>query len=93
MEKFDNVWDALADTPQEVASLTARSDIMIALQEHIRASGRTQRQIAKELGVSQPRISDLMRGRIDLFSLDALFDLAFAAKLRIEIQIHLAEVA
>ncbi|MSP50579.1 MAG: XRE family transcriptional regulator [Alphaproteobacteria bacterium] len=80
--RFTSVWDAIEDTGQEAASLRARSDLMIALSELIRHSGWTQRQAATRFSVTQPRISDLMRGRIDLFSLDTLVDMAAAAGLK-----------
>lgn len=74
--RYESVWDAIEATPQAAASMRARSELMIALTELIRRSGWTQREAAAKLGVTQPRVSDLMRGRIDLFSVDTLVDLA-----------------
>lgn len=88
--RFASVWDAIEETGQEAASLRARSDLMIALSELIRQSGWTQRQAATRFGVTQPRISDLMRGRIDLFSLDTLVDMAAAAGLKPRITVKRA---
>jgi predicted XRE-type DNA-binding protein len=76
MESFGSVWEALEFSPEECASLEARSRLMIQLREIIRNSGWTQAQAARHCGVSQPRINDLMRGRIDKFSIDALIDMA-----------------
>ncbi len=73
-----------------VAALKARSELMMALQEQLKASGMTQTQAAKILGVTQPRISDLMRGRIDLFSLESLVDMITGAGLKVEFRLRRA---
>lgn len=78
-QTFTSVWDAIADTPQEAASLRARSALMMSLTEVIREQGMTQAQAADLFGVTQPRISDLMRGKFNLFSLDTLIDMAATA--------------
>ena len=78
-QRFQSVFDAIADTPQEVASMRARSDLMMNLTEVIRQQGITQAQAAELFGVTQPRISDLVRGKIHLFSLDTLMDMAATA--------------
>jgi predicted XRE-type DNA-binding protein len=61
-----------------------RSQLMSALTERITRSGVSQAQAKKELGVTQPRVSDLMRGKIQLFAFDALVTLAIAAGLHVE---------
>jgi predicted XRE-type DNA-binding protein len=86
-ERFDNVWDAIEATPAEAENMKLRSSFMIALQDHITQSGMTQKQAAKAFSVTQPRISDLMRGKIDLFALDGLVNMLTAAGLRIEVKI------
>jgi predicted XRE-type DNA-binding protein len=78
-QRFASVWDAIEDTPQEAASLRARSALMMGLTEAIKAQGLTQAQAAELFGVTQPRISDLTRGKVALFSLDALVDMASTA--------------
>ncbi len=90
MEIFDNVWDAIEDDPQERASLKARSSLILALNNHIKTQGWTQAQAAKALGVTQPRISDLKRYKIDLFGLDTLINMLSAAGLEVEINIKKA---
>jgi predicted XRE-type DNA-binding protein len=84
-QKFSSVWDAIEDTPGSAASMRARSGLLMALQEHLRASGMTQTEAAHLLGVTQPRVSDLMRGRIELFSLDALVDLLSRAGVQVRL--------
>ena len=77
--QFASVWDALENTPQEAASMKARSALMMALAEVIRERGMTQDEAATLFGVTQPRVSDLVRGKINLFSLDTLIDMAATA--------------
>ena len=78
-QRFTSVWDALEDTPQEAASMKARSALMMALSDTIRESRITQSEAAALFGVTQPRVSDLVRGKINLFSLDTLIDMAATA--------------
>lgn len=75
--RFASVWDAIE--PVHAASMRARADLMIGLSEFIRQQGMTQSQAAELFGVTQPRVSDLMRGKITLFSLDTLMDMAATA--------------
>jgi predicted XRE-type DNA-binding protein len=87
-QRFESVWDAIADTPGEAANLQARSALAIALTEMIKQRGLTQAEAAKRLGVTQPRVSDLMRGKLDLFSLDTLVNMLASAGLRVELRVH-----
>lgn len=80
-QRFSSVWDAIEDTPQQAASMRVRSELMMALQKWLKAEGLTQASAASLFGVTQPRISDLMRGRINLFSTDTLIDMAATAGL------------
>ena len=86
-ERFSSVWDAIEDTPAEAENLKLRSALMIALKEHIQRQGWTQGEAARRFGVTQPRVSDLMRGKIDLFGLDTLVKMAVAAGLHVEMRI------
>ena len=89
-QRFETVWDAVKDTPEEAASMKLRSTLMIAIKSYISETGISQAEAAKLLGVTQPRISDLMRGKINLFGLDALENMAAAAGLHIEMRISQA---
>ncbi|MBK8120263.1 MAG: XRE family transcriptional regulator [Sulfuritalea sp.] len=80
-QRFASVWDAIEDTPQQAASMRARSALMMELESIIRQGGMTQAEAAALFGVTQPRVSDLMRGKINLFSLDCLIDMATVAGL------------
>jgi predicted XRE-type DNA-binding protein len=70
-----DVFRDLGFSPDEAAHLKVRSELMVKLQKAITARGLKQADAAKLLGVTQPRVSDLMRGRIDLFSIDTLIDM------------------
>ncbi len=78
-QKFTSVWDAIEDTPQAAASMKARSTLLMELANVIEKRGLTQSEAAEMFGVTQPRISDLMRGKINLFSLDMLMNMASTA--------------
>ena len=85
-EGFASVWDAIEDSPAAAANLELRSALMIALKEQIERRGWTQGEAARRFGVRQPRVSDLMRGKIDLFGLDTLV-MAVAPSLHVEMRI------
>lgn len=89
--RFESVWDALEDTPAQAENMKLRSSLMLALKEQIEADGLTQGQAAKRFGVTQPRISDLVRGRIELFGIDTLVNMLACAGLQVEI--HIAKAA
>lgn len=86
-QRFQSVWDAIEDTPQLAASMRARSELIIELTELIKKRGMTQTDAARMFGVTQPRISDLVRGKVELFSLDALVDMAAIAGLAPHVKI------
>jgi predicted XRE-type DNA-binding protein len=81
-QTFANVWDALEDTPEGAATMTMRSDIMIAIKDEVAGWNGTQAQAARRLGVTQPRLNGLLNGKINKFSLDALVALAQRAGLQ-----------
>ena len=86
-QRFASVWDAIEDTPEEAENMKLRSVLMMALKNQITRAEMSQAQAAKLFGVTQPRISDLMRGKINLFGLDALVNMATAAGLHIEMRV------
>ncbi len=86
-QRFVSVWDAIGDTPEETESMKLRSVLMSALKEHLSRTDMSQVQAAELFGVTQPRVSDLVRGKINLFSLDALVNMATAAGLHLELRI------
>jgi predicted XRE-type DNA-binding protein len=86
-QRFSSAWDAIEDTPEEAENMKLRSVLMMALKNHLNRTEMTQAQAAKLFGVTQPRVSDLMRGKINLFGLDALVSMATAAGLHVEMRI------
>ena len=86
-QRFACVWNAIEDTPEEAKNMKLRSILMTALKNHLTRTEMSQAQAAKLFGVTQPRVSDLMRGKINLFSFDALVNTATAAGLQIEMRV------
>jgi len=89
-QTFDSVWDAIADTPEEAANLRMRAELMTQIAEIINASGWKQAEAAQHCGVTQPRINDLLRGRVSRFSLDALVNIATALGRRVHVALDAA---
>ena len=87
---YASVWDAIADTPEEAANLRVRSELMEQIAGIVKESGWTQVDAAARCGVTQPRINDLLRGRIARFSLDALVNIAAALGRRVHVELQAA---
>lgn len=77
------VWDATEDKPEEAENMRIRAELMLAIERFIKERGWTQKEAAQHLNVTQPRISDLMRGKIALFSIDSLVAMAGATGQRV----------
>jgi predicted XRE-type DNA-binding protein len=82
-----NVFEDLGFAPEEAEHLRIRSALMATLRQVIEDRGLTQVKAATLLGVTQPRISDLMRGKIDLFSIDTLVDMLARAGLQVKLRV------
>lgn len=87
---FASVFDALTDTPAEAANLRARAELMRELQAVVRKAGWTQMEAARRCGITQPRMSDLLNGRLSKFSLDALVNVAAAVGRRVRLELETA---
>lgn len=85
-KRYTSVFDAIADTPQEAMNLRLRAEVMRRIAQRIERKGWTQREAAVQGGITQPRINDLVRGRLSRFSLDALVNIAAAMGLRVELK-------
>lgn len=88
--RYENVWDAIEKSPAEAANLKLRSSLMLALRRHIEREGLSQTEAAKVFSVSQPRISNLMHGKINLFGLDMLVNMLAAAGLHVSVRVKKA---
>lgn len=86
-QRFDSVWDAIEASPAEAANMKARSDLMLALRDTVEGWEMTQAEAAGRLCITQPRLNDLLRGRIAKFSLDALINLAARAGLGVRVEV------
>jgi predicted XRE-type DNA-binding protein len=87
-ETYASVWDAIADSPEEAANLRARSELMRQIAALVKDSGWTQVDAAAHCGISQPRINDLLRGRVSRFSIDALVNIATALGRTVHIELE-----
>ena len=83
--KFSSVWDALEDDPVRAQNLKLRSGLMMRISSEIKALELTQSQAAELLYLTQPRVSALLRGKIEEFRLDSLVDIAHRLGLSVEL--------
>lgn len=85
-----NVFRDLGFPQGEAQNLLLRSELMTRIEKHVKASGGSQKDAAVQLGVSQPRLNDLLKGRIEKFSLDALVNMLGRAGMRVELNVRKA---
>ena len=85
-----NVFQDIGFAPEEAENLKLRSSLMIRIEDYYKKSGATQAAAAKALGLTTPRFNALLKGKINLFSLDALVNIAVRAGLRIEMRVKKA---
>jgi len=83
-------WDAIADTPGQAANLRARAELMRQIAALVKRQDWTQVEAARHCGVTQPRMNDLLRGRVSRFSLDALVNISTALGCRVRIDLEAA---
>lgn len=86
-ETFDNVWDALEKTPEDAINMTMRSDLFMAIENAVKSWDVTQAEAAKRLGLTRPRMNDLLRGKISKFNLEALSAIAYRAGLTVKLSV------
>ena len=85
--KYSNVWDALEDDPVIRKNLKMRSSLMVSINKKLASLKGTQTQKAELIGISQPRLNDLLKGKIDKFRLDTLINIAHKLKLNVQLKI------
>lgn len=90
IESYENVWNALTDTPGEAANMQAKTELMRQIVDIIKKNQWKQVESAQRCGITQPRMNDLLRGRISRFSLDALVNIAAALGQRVHIALEAA---
>lgn len=92
MTTFNSIWDAIEDTPEQSENMKIRAELMHGIVSRIRAAGWNQIEAAERFGVTQPRVSDLMRGKIDKFTIDTLVNMVVAAGLHVNVQISVDQM-
>lgn len=92
MRKFDNVFDALYDGEQAI-EMRRRAELASVLERFVQRRKLTQPQAARLLGVSQPRVNDLLRGRLHRFSVDALLAMMDRAQIQVEFKVRFPKAA
>ena len=90
IDSYASVWDAITDTPEGTTNLRLRSELMKKTTALIQKNGWTQLEAAKHCNVTQPRINELLRGRISRFSLDALINIAAHLSQRVHVELETA---
>ena len=85
-----NVFLDLGFSKAEAENLKLRSELMMRIGDYCKASGRTQAEVARALGLTQPRLNALLKGRIDQFSLDALVNVASRAGMSVRLVVKKA---
>lgn len=93
MTTFNSIWDAIEDTPEQAENMKIRSSLMRSIDERIQAEGWSQQQAAARFRVTQPRVSDLMRGKIEKFTIDTLVNMVVAAGLHVQVDVAEMEAA
>lgn len=86
-QSFASVWDAIENTKETAANMRVRAELMIEIQHYIEKCKLTQIKAAKQFGITQPRLNDLLRGRIDKFSVDALVNILTRAGLKVAVHV------
>jgi predicted XRE-type DNA-binding protein len=86
-DQFTSVWDALEDDPVRQENLKLRSALMMEIAERIKNQGLTQTQAAEVLHITQPRVSALLKGKINDFRLDSLVDMAHRLGMHVSINV------
>lgn len=92
-QEFDSVWDALEPDPIKAEVLKLQATLLIRLQEYLKEQGLTQKLAAKKLGVTQPRISEVMRGKLSLLGLNTLIEMAIRAGLEVSFNFNMKKAA
>ena len=87
-DKFESVFDAIAESPEEALNMKLRASLIREIRAKVADAGWTQTETAHQLGITQPRVSDLLRGKLSKFSLDALVNML--ARLGSDIKLRVA---
>ncbi|MDT8403260.1 helix-turn-helix domain-containing protein [Sulfuriflexus sp.] len=86
-QEFTSVWDAIEGDQVQAANLKLRSQLMIEVSEYVKESGLTQTEAAKKLGTTQPRLNDVLKGRIEKCTVDRLVNMLAAVGYKVNLDI------
>ncbi len=89
-KRFKSVWDALEADPVERENMKLRAQLMIEIRNYVESSGLTQTKAAQKLGTTQPRLSDVINGRIEKCSIDRLINMLASIGQHVDIKVHRA---
>jgi len=89
-QKFNSVWDALETNPIEAANLKLRSTLMMEISAFVKKTNLTQAEAAKKLGTTQPRLNDVLKGKIDKCTVDRLVNMLAAVGYRVNLSVEAA---
>jgi predicted XRE-type DNA-binding protein len=85
-----NIFRDINFAEEEAQNLLLRSDLMMKIETHVGNAGLTQKQATQLLGITQPRLNLLLKGRIQQFSLDGLVNIAARAGMRVRLSVSKA---
>lgn len=87
MTTFNSIWDAIENTPGQSENMKIRAYLMRSIEGRMIDERWSQKEAAKRFGVDQPRVSDLIHGKIDKFSIDSLVKMAVAAGFQVQVDV------
>lgn len=87
IEEYASVWDAIEDDPVKSANLKIRSKLMMEVSNYVEQSGLTQVKAAEKLGVSQPRLNDVLKGKIEKCTVDRLVNMLSAVGFKVNLSV------
>jgi predicted XRE-type DNA-binding protein len=90
VKEFNSVWEALEDDDSLAANLKHRSSLMRIIAQYVEESGLTQQAAAQKLGTTQPRLNDVLKGRIEKCTVDRLINMLTQAGYRVDLKVHRA---
>lgn len=85
--QYSDVWSAIEDSTVKAANLRLRSQLMMEVSDYVKASGFTQVQAAKNLGITQPRLNDVLKGKIEKCTVDRLVNMLSAIGYRVSLDV------
>lgn len=86
-QEYTSVWDAIEEDAVKAANLKLRSELMMEVSEYVKQSGLTQSQAAEKLGTTQPRLNDVLKGRIEKCTVDRLVNMLAAVGRKVKLSV------